>query len=197
MQRTEDTFQNTKNFKALEWFYWTPFKMWADTWCKLLEVSEFGRGHLLRGCLLIRMCFWQKIHTWMRLRVLVSIFYTYPLAVAHCSADLFQINLMVGRQILLKGWTSPREPSFQERFIQQGEVAWVSSFRMRNRIDQCISRRGTFFWCASVVSNELKCKHKKVRLKTYIMVLVIITCSCALCAIHCMSTCNLVLLLFF
>lgn len=77
--------------------------------------------------------------------------YIYPFTVAHSNdADLFQISLMVGRQILLRGLTSPREPSFQEWFIQQGKVASFEdvSFRMRNRTDQYITRSG--YICVSI-----------------------------------------------
>ncbi len=157
MQRTDDIFPNTKNVSTSRHLtdstgrnsrcgWWTNI---ANCW----KSPEFRRGHLLSACLLYFFFFFFGKKNFIiqynahqsSFRFLTKIIY--PLTVARRSAaDLFQTSLMAGRQILLRGWTSPREPSFREWLIQQGKVASAEqvSFRMRNRTDQYISRWGHF-----------------------------------------------------
>ena len=125
----------------------------------MLEVDPSSVGtliHTLWECPVIE-SFWNEIHNCIvamtrvdfpfcpRLYILGD-----PKQVAHCEyADFILTAIMIGRQVLMRGWKKAGSPSFQEWYGEIGRVAAYEEmiYRRTDRMDKYIRKWGGFIMC--------------------------------------------------
>ena len=70
-----------------------------------------------------------------------------PKQVAHSGyADFILTIIMIGRQVLMRGWKTEGSPSFQDWFVEIGKVAAYEemAYRRIDRVDKYMSKWGSY-----------------------------------------------------
>ena len=157
---SKDTRIKLIQFKIHNRFYWTPsrlqrlgLKETAECW-KCKDPSSVGTlVHALWECPAIER-FWKQIHNCIlemttvdfpfcpRLYILGD-----PKQVAHSGyADFILTIIMIGRQVLMRGWKTEGSPSFQDWFVEIGKVAAYEemAYRRIDRVDKYMSKWGSY-----------------------------------------------------
>lgn len=145
-------------FKILNRFYWIPPRLFrlklrdnADCWkcCS----SEGNLLHLLWECPMIKN-YWLKIHdcieniTWTSLEFCPRLYVLNdPQMTSNCgAADFIQTSIMVGKQIIMRNWKNPGEPSFQEWSMELAKVASYEkiSFNINDSAEKYVAKWGKY-----------------------------------------------------
>ena len=131
---SKDTRVKLIQFKILNRFYWTPSRLHrlglkdtAECWKCTDPSSEGTLVHTLWECPVIE-SYWKQVHNCIiemtkvdfpfcpRLYILGD-----PKQVAHCDyVDFILTVIMIGRQVLMRGWKVAGSPSFQDWFVEVG-----------------------------------------------------------------------------
>ena len=70
-----------------------------------------------------------------------------PKQAAHCAyVDFILTAIMIGRQVLMRGWKVAGSPSFQDWFVEVGKVAAYEemAYRRSDRMDKYIRKWGGY-----------------------------------------------------
>lgn len=147
-------------FKILNRFYWTPSRLHklglkdtVECWRCRDPQSVGTLVHALWECFLIY-SFWKQVHNWVsemsrddfplcpRLYILGD-----PRQVAGCTcADLILTSIMIGKQVLMRGWKNAGGPSFQDWLIEMSKVAACEQmiYRRTDRLEKYICKWGRY-----------------------------------------------------
>lgn len=147
-------------FKIFHRVYWTPSRLFRlglkeNPDCWKCHVGEGNLVHALWSCPKI-LDFWSNVHDYIieitgteyefcpGLYVLGN-----PSRLSHIAsplADWIQTGIMIGRQIIMRGWKAPTGPTLQEWLIELGRVAAYEkvSFNLLEKGGKYISKWGKY-----------------------------------------------------